>query len=50
MLAKYLCCISIVSVETGLIKGIIVEVEVGIDKDNDLLKQTVITVLYAGIQ
>ena len=39
MLANYKCCIIIVSVKVGLIKGIIVEVEVGIDENNDLLKQ-----------
>ena len=31
-------CIVIVSVEVGLIKGIIVKVEVGIDENNNLLK------------
>jgi len=41
MLANYMyiCCIIIVSLEMGLIKGIIVSVEVGIDENYDLWKQ-----------
>ena len=37
ILASYICCIITVSVEVGLIKSVIVEV--GIDENNDLLKQ-----------
>ena len=39
MLANYICCIILVSVEVGLIKGITVKVEFGIDENNDLPKQ-----------
>ena len=39
MLANYVRCIIIVSVEVGLVKGIKVQVKVGIDENNDLLKQ-----------